>query len=649
MNAASAMTTTSRGTGLRNTAASLRWWTMDKEDAHNGLSAAIGVIRDRASTVDRHKQNLLYASLYGSSPILGFGLANYARYASVTRIALNVTQNAIDALVAKVTKNRPRPTFTTVEGDFEAREKAEDMGSFVNGQFYQLNYYEKAPACALDACVYGTGALKIYEKDGEPAIDRVMPWEILVDDREALYGTPRTIYQRKYYDKAVVIEQFVNSRDDLDEDEKEELRDIVERGGGGEPDADDFDYDDSSDQIRVFEGWHLRSGKDANDGKHIIAVHDVAFVLEDYDEDDFPFEFLRPMRQPMGFWGIGVCEKLAGLQGEINRIVRDLQAAMHLLAKPHWMVENGSKVSTAHLNNDIATIIRYSGAPPTVYVPQAMGTDVFQLLQWYYQVAYEITGISQLSAQSQKPPGLNSGVAIRSYLDVETERFTDFVRCYENLTKGVSEKLVAVTRRIASKKKDYSVSAITKGGLKPIKFSEADLKDQAVIQIFPTSMLPETPAGKLAFVQEMMGANGTPPLMDSDEALDLIDWPDTAAYAKRRGAARKIIERNIAAMKRGIGVTPEPMDNHTLALKIVNEAYHEARLDGLDEDRLQLIRNYLTATNDEIQKQKPPPAPPMPALMPPGLPANDAGLPPPMPMAANGGPPPGMPPNGVMQ
>lgn len=647
MSASTAMATTRSGAPKE----AVQWWTMEREDAHTGLAAAVGVIRDRASSVDRHKQNLLYASLYGSSPILGFGLSNYARYASVTRIALNVTQNAIDALVAKVTKNRPRPTFTTVEGDYEAREKAEDMSSFVNGQFYELGYYELAPAAALDACVYGTGGLKVYEKDGEPAIDRVMPWELLVDDRESLYGKPRTIIQRKYYDKGVVIAQFVDSRGDLTEEEKAELRKVIETGGGGEPDADDFDYDESSDQIRVYESWHLRSGKKASDGKHIIAIHEACFVLEDYEEDDFPIEFLRPMRQPMGFWGIGICEKLAGLQGEINRIVRDLQASMHLVAKPHWMVENGSKVTTAHLNNDIATIIKYSGAQPVVYVPQAMSPDVFKLLQWYYQVAYEITGISQLSAQSQKPAGLNSGVAIRSFLDVETERFTDFVRCYENMAKGVSEKLVAITRRIAGRKSDYSAKAITKGGLRLIKFSDADLKDQAVIQIFPTSMLPDTPAGKLAFVQEMMGAGGAPPLMDPDEALDLIDWPDTAAYAKRRGAARKVVERNISAMKHGIPVTPEPMDNHGLALKIVNEAYHEARLEGLDEERLNLLRLYLTATKDFIKKEKEEAAPPMPALMPPGPPANDVGAPP-MPMAA-GAPPPGlpppMPPPGVMQ
>ena len=82
-------------------------------------------------------------------------------------------------------------------------------------------------------------------------------------------------------------------------------------------------------------------------------------------------------------------------------------------------------------------------------------------------------------------------------------------------------------------------------------------------------------------------------------------------------------------------VSPEPFDNHALALRLVNEAYHCARLDGVSEDRLELLRRYMADTQDFMG---PPPAPPMDPNMPPPMPGG------PMPPPPGGPMPPGMPP-----
>jgi hypothetical protein len=614
-----------------------RFWVHgDDEDAACAAAMRwVDVIRERPAYVERRKQFLLYASMYGNLPVLGFGLSTYSRVSSVSRIALNVTANAIDSLVCKITKNRPKPTVTTVEGDYELRERAENMGKFIAGAFHKANYYQARAGAVLDACIYGTGAIKTSACEGDIVYDRVSPNELLVDDREAYYGSPRTFGQRKYYDKQVLIELYAREEDGLsaaEEERRKKIRDAI-LNGGKDSDEEDWDYDEACDQILVYEIWHLRSSKHAKDGRRILAVRDATIQIQDFAEDDYPLEFIRPMRAPHGFWGIGLCEKLAGIQGEINRMVRDIQSAMHLLAKPHWMLENSSKVLPAHLNNDIATIIRFSGTAPQVYVPQAMSAEVYQHLQFLYRTAYEITGVSQLSATGQKPAGLDSGVAMRTYLDEQTERFTDFVRCDEELAKGVAEKTVARARGI----KGYKVNAIEKDGILELEFSAVDLKNYAV-QIFPTSLLPETPEGKLAFVQNLIDGFK----IDPDDALDLIDWPDTAKYAKRRLAARKNIERDIALMRKGQRVVREPIGNLDLAFRLVTEAYEEAKHDQVPEASLELMRVYLVQTNKlrnvpapgEPPIPMPPPGmpPPMPGPMPANdvmpPPANDVGVPP---------------------
>jgi len=599
-----------------------RWWLDDEEKVHSTVWRCVDNIRDRQ--FDRKKEFLLYASLYANLPRLGFGINSYSRMSSSSRIALNVCQSAVDALTAKITKERPRPTFLTEDGDYDMRMKAESLDSFVEGKLYEVDFYEECGTPAVLNCgIFGTGVVKIphIPKDDEETditVEHVYPWEILVDEREALYGKPRNYYQRKFYDKTILAELF-----------PEFATQIAKATIDKEPE--EFDYDDASDQILVIEAWHLatKGGK----GKHAICIQNATLVFDDYDDEEPPLEFLRVLKPPSGFWGIGLVEKLCGLQLEINKLLQNIQKSMHLIARPHWMVPQEAKVMPGHLNNDIATLIKYAGGtPPTVYTPQAMSQQVFDHLQWLYQKAFEIVGVSQLSAQGVKPAGLNSGEAQRVYSNIESERFIDFGRAYENFVMGVSKKIVARARAVAEQRKGYAVRAASKNAFQRIKWSDVDLEeDEYVMKVFPTSTLPKEPAGRIEFVQEMMAAK----MIDPEDGMDMLDFPDTDKFAKRRNAARRVVERNIeAAIKRGEYLSPEPFDNHQLALRLVNEAYHEARLDGVPEGRLDLLRRYMADTKDWIDKLSPPPAPPQ-------LPPGPAGPPAPL-VAAPIAPNPGM-------
>lgn len=613
--------------------ANARWWLEDKGEVHKAVWRVVNNIRNRHN--DRKKEWLLYASLYGNLPRLGFGLNSYSRMSAATRISLNVCQNVVDALTAKITKERPRPTFLTEEGDFSMRLKAEDLDKFVEGKLYEVDYYEAAGTPAVMNCgIYGTGAVVVPtvdpsddDDDAEDIkVEHAFVWEFLVDEREALYGKPQNLYRRKYYDKTVAKELWPEHAEEI---EKTSI----------EKEPEEFDYDDSCDQVLIIESWHLPPAR-GRKGKHAICIQNADLLVEDYEEEDFPVEFVRALPPPMGFWGIGVVEKLAGIQLEINKHLLNIQRSMHLLARPHWMVPHEAKVLPGHLNNDIATIIKYQGAqPPTVYTPQAMSPQVFEHLQWLYAKAFEIGRVSQLSAHGEKPAGLNSGEAQRVYHNIESEGFVNFGRAYEGLTMGVAKKIVARARKIAEKKKHYAARAASKNAFVRIRWNDVDLKeDEYVMKVFPTSTLPKEPAGRLEWVQEMLGAK----MIDPDDAMDLLDFPDTDAFAKRRGAARRVIERNIEAIvKRGEFNPPEPMDNHALALRLVNESYHEARLDGVPEGRLELLRRYETMTHKYTKPPPPPPGGGPPLPMPPG-----AG-PPPAPLVAapmapdvNGAPPP---------
>lgn len=638
------------------------WEQAEFDDAHHAFTRWADHVRDRPSCIDRRKRNLLYASLYSNLPLLGFGVNSYTRnIPHQGRISLNATQNAIDSLVSKTCKNDPRPMFTTVEGDYELREKAENADKYIDGRFHELGYYREIhPGRVLDTAVYGLGVTKAHEVDNEGVVERRYPWEMIVDDRECMYGKPVRIAERKYYDKQEFFDLW--RKDGNGRSDKEWNKDLEEvcDSQSVESDRADFDRDETSEQIVCYEGYRLPTVR--RSGKKIVCVRGKTLLFEDYTDKMTPYTFMRPEVQTMGLWGIGMCERVAGIQGEINRIVRDIQMAMHLIAKPHWMVEASSNVTAAMLNNDIATIIKYSGAvKPEVYTPQSMSAEVFQHLQYLVKTLYEVMGVSQLSAQSQKPAGLNSGVAMRTYLNVETERFNNFVKNSEEAAIEDAYKLARVIGKLKEKRKVLARS-FSAGRITPsVTWDKTDF-DTMACQLYATSKLPDTPAGRREYALEL--AQYTQ--VTTDDIFEMLEWDDTEAFARRRLAGKRNVEHDIMLMRRGDKVTRDAIGDHKMAFMMVTDAYEEAKHDGLPESRLKVMREYIKAcyrflTGKAWQTNGPNPVPGLPnggpagapmaqpaPMLPPGAPPPQMG---PLPNggAPPAGPPPAIPPMGPPQ
>lgn len=592
-----------------NSPTDARWWLEPENKKHDRMLAVVKHIRSNQEY--RKLNDLLHESLYGNTPSATYGRGDVRKFAPTSRLSLNVCRNMVAAVTSKIAaKNKPKPTFLTEDGNYEQRVQAENLEKFVGGVFYESRVYQAVTQAFKDALIYGTGCLKTYTENGEVCVERVSPKEIVVDDAEGARGKPRNLYHRAYVDRLVLQSVWAS-----DDEELSRLIEVCPR------DADDIEagYQNIADQVLVTEGWHLGEGDAA--GRHVIAIDGATLLDEEWD-GEFPFSFIRWSTDVEGFFGIGLIEELRGIQAEINKLLQQIQRGHNLIAG-HWLVQQGS-VLASQINNDLASIVKYTGNPPQYQTPAIIAPEVYSHLWQLYAKAFEISGVSQLNATGQKPAGLNSGEAQRVYQDVQTERFLEVGQAYEEFVVEASRQVIRAAKRIGG---GYRVRSVGKNSIEYISWSDVDLDDDAyVIRVYPTSLLPTTPAGKLSWAQDMMQSGVMPP----EDVLDVVDFPDTEAYAKRRNAARRVIERNISHMLRtGEPVSPEPFDNHSLALRLVNEAYHEARLDGVPDDRLSLLRDYMALTQNFMT---PPPAPP--SMQPPPEPAGPAPDPMQPPMAA---------------
>ena len=606
-----------------------RWYVRDMADFERLKRMQSAVSRIRKTQIWRKESDLRHMRLYGNLPIMGFGLANYARPVTLTgsKVGLNVVKNCSDAFVAKITKDRPKVTFVTSGGDWDLQQRARELEKFVDGQFYELGIYDAYPLVVLDACIFGTGFMKFFiHGTGENArikCERVFPWEIVIDDQEGLYGEPRSIYQRKWIDRAVLMAAYGTT---------EALKRKIGQAKRDVDDVDGLGFDSTADQVLVTQGWHLpsfpRSTKDNTDGRYTVMIENGILYDEPYACDHLPFVKYVRQRPPMGYWGIGLSEELAGLQLELNVLMQKVQRSFHLLGVGHWFVEQTSKVNSQKIDNDIS-VIRYTGKMPQVVAPEPVPQQIFAHIDRIYQRCYEVTGISQLEAQSQKPTGLNSGKAIDSYLDITTERFNVSVRLYQQAYVD-SAKLVLELSRIITKdyNPEFDVMAPDKNAAHHVKFKENELQDdEYLLKLFPTNALSDEPAERMAQVQAMASANW----IDAQDAKRLLDFPDLERAADIENASYNAVERCISrALKEKKYIGPQPFLGLTQAMRQVQLALVTAWSDGYPDDRLQLLRDWLSDAQELLERAAEaanPPPPAMPGAVPGAMPGTPGGAP----------------------
>ncbi len=562
-----------------------RWWT--KKDPQDSAVAAYNHIKGRDGA--RREDNLRHMRLYGNRDYLGIGPSGFSTTVSQDRVTLNVIKSVCDTVSARIAKNRPRPVFLTSGGNYSTRRRAKLLEKFVESQFYTSGLYDTAPKIFLDACVFGTGVLKIYRVGEEIKMERVFPGEVLVDQAEGIYGDPQQIFQRKYINRDVLLDLFPKKKVEI------RTANPVSRTEM------DLGRDTTADQIEVIECWHLPSGREAKDGKHCIIIDGATLMSESWDKDHFPFAIIRWSDRLRGFWGMGLAEELTGIQVEINKLLMKIQKAFQLLAVPWVLVEAGSKIKKAHLNNQIGAIIPYTGTPPVVRPNQTMSPEVFSHLDRLYQRAYEIAGVSQLSATSLKPAGLESGVALREYNDIESERFALISRSYESLFMNIAKQVVQLGKEIHEENPSWSmVVQRDRNTIQEVKWDDVNMeKDAYVLKVFPSSALPTTPAGRLAMVEQLMQAG----LLGAEEAKRLLDFPDLERDLALDRATSDNIDRIIERiLDDGIYEAPEPFLDLVLAMKKVQAAYNKAVNDNVQEDRLAMLRQFLAATYILIQR-----------------------------------------------
>lgn len=608
------------------TAYTAQWWLPEygkkeadgSNDRHRYVNRVVDRIREAQNS--RQDEFIRNARLYGSSSLTGLTPTTYSQKNSIglrantNRPSFNVVKSCTDAYVAKLTKDKPKVSFVTSGGDKSLQDKAKGLERFVDGQMYELEFYDIAPLLVLDTCWAGNGIVKWYivgEKGNKRiAMERVLPVELLVDDAEGVYGKPRNLYQIKNVDRVVLKAKYPQYSQEIQRAPRN---------------ADPNGYDSMADHVLVRESWHLPSSKKADDGLHTITIEGATLFEEKWKRDSFPFSFLRRTRPVIGWWGTALADDLAGIQRSISKILYNIDRHYHLLGAAKWIVPPGFNKNK--LDNDI-DIIESATPPVLVGNTNILAPEIYQQLDRLYQRAYELSGINQMTAQSQIPQQIESGKAIQALANVETDRFITNFRLYEHFVMDCVRQIITLARDISESDGSYAVRAFDTKSMAKVVFAEHWLEEEEyVLKMYPTNLLADDPSARMAQVQSMLNAG----LMEPDQAMRLLEYPDTQAADANRDANRNATERIIDdIMDRSKYTGPDPIMDLKQSMPMVRAAYQKTiAVEGIDPDKVKMLQDWLTQADQLLQMATPPAptAPPMAA--PPGAPPMPPGPPPP--------------------
>jgi hypothetical protein len=557
------------------------WWLADEDDKADKLFTEV----DRVSedTVDRAQSVLEASALYGDLAYLP-GYSGVDRVLPISRrISHNVIATATDALVAEVTQTKPRPMAITIGGDYTDHVRARKLTEYWDAKFQETNVYEIGRQAVRDAIISGLGILRAYRarpgsEHDKVLVERIWPGSFVIDDRGAVDVIPRSCYIRRQIDRSYLENLYPDKVEDI-----QRARHPEEKYW--------FTSTLRDDLVEVIEGWHLPSGPDGKDGRHTIAVSTTVLFDEDYDDDEFPLAFVRPVPPQRGFWGESIVKRAATAQFELNKLLRRVQESMHLHAVPRVFVNRGAGIVKPHYTNDIGILIEYDGQPPVYMTPNSMSADVYAHIDRLENWIYKEMGISQLSASSLKPAGLNSGRALRVYNDTQSRRFINLERSYEQMNCAIAMQITALERDISIENPKHEVVYESRGQKMVIPFREIDLKKGIMrTQVMPTSALPTSPAAKLQDLQEMVAA-GT---IDQETFLTLADVPDFESIRDTVVAPLELLEKRFDEMlETGKYTVPEPYMDLVRGMKLCALYIQKSEVKGASDDRLDLLRQWL--------------------------------------------------------
>lgn len=428
----------------------------------------------------------------------------------------NIIRSVIETLCSKIASQKVRPYFNTVNGTFRDMQVTKQAQEYFDMMYNELNINKILLQAFQDACIFDRGVIKVTKNE---LVERCLPWQVLTDPRETSYNSLTEVVERKTQYPVTLLPDNVKS---------------------------------NGQEYCTY--WELYTIKKH---KHCIWIPEFDYYKEeDYEEEILPYYFLRYTNPIKGSSCQSVVDLVYGIQLLCRQTLSKIKDALNMGNPLKILVPSGSNINVHSLSNRVGEIIEYDASGALQYDPVKTVTDpvmdpqYIQILDKFKQDAYELVGISQLSAMSQKPQGLDSGIALSTMEDIEDARFevqlNTFIRAHTDIAK-MCIKIFPEDAEVLPNSKWRS----------PIIWKDIiECWDNMSIQFSSASSLSNDPSTKMQQLQQLAAMG----IIPQSHIAKLLDMPDLqAGYDIANNAINAVLSIIDEALMSPDGVTEIPI------------------------------------------------------------------------------------------
>jgi hypothetical protein len=396
---------------------------------------------------------------------------------------VNIVKSAIDAVNSKMLTSKVRPFINTIKGSFKTIQICKQLQTFYDYFYEEEDVAHKIGEAVRDACIYDTGF--VYFDEASSHVVKLQPWNV--------YTRP---IERSNLNSIYI--EFPNDSVDLIPDEVYKLL-------------------SKSDKDKLYCTWGIYYN-----AKQKTKAYLINRVVKSVEETKFnccpvlPIYYTVPN---IGNTSLSIADMLRGVQYEIDQLMIRIVEASQVSPANTVILDSATNLHIGKLKNKIGNILQFDGAsanPPQILTPNFISDQYISLLDNLIEKAYNLVGISQLSAQGKKTPGVNSGVAMATQEDIESDRFQtlvdQYISSYTRLAK-LMMRMIQGDKDIIEPNR-YSLS---------LKWEDVEKEYTKMrIQFSAADSLSKDPSEKLKQLQALAQAG----IIPASQIASLLELPD---------------------------------------------------------------------------------------------------------------------------
>ena len=500
---------------------------------------------------------------------------------------INLIKSCTDAITSRISQANVRPFFNPVNGSYDTTDACKTAQHFFDIWLDEQHAYPKSVMCFRDAAIFDIGVMHVDPVS--KGIRRVAPWEYFLDPAEYNHGcVTRAMIYKKQFPLAGLVQYSDNK----------ELKKQFE--------------DDPHIKGQFVTYYDLYGGQLWQFFEDKQLAEPIKLDFEQYGGlYRRPFVEMFYTKPARGFYSVSLADDLYPIQRQVDAMVTRLDQASRKALLNLILIPSESGLKASNMENGV-TAYNYRGGPdggqPTVMTPPAINAQFLQLLEMYIQKGYQMIGMSELSAQSKKPAGLDSGKALQTMEDIESDRFNTVLQQFVHFLVDVSRVAIDCFP---------SGDSILPKDIGRGKLSWGDLRKQRdlfTVQFSAATSLSKDPEEKRNEIQYLIDSG----LIDKGSVAKFYQLPDLEGVYTLATSAEAYVEKIINnAIRNGVVQYAETVDLQLLkskALTMMNQLMAAGDdpkyVDNLTELLVKVItdqKNMLAVMNPEAP---PPPQDP---------------------------------------